>query len=106
MLLHFGSIIRITINCQYKNSAFLAFHDQSPEFKERYFVAFVPFKNGKPSGDCESFADNFAGEDLKNSTGTIEHRPTGLAQGPDGALYVTDDMKGDIFRIAYNNEKK
>ena len=91
---------------KYMNGAFIAFHGQSPELKEGYFVAFVPFKDGKPSGDWEIFADNFAGEDLKNPTGPIEYRPTGLAQGPDGALYVSDDMKGAIFRIAYTNEKK
>jgi glucose/arabinose dehydrogenase len=41
--------------------------------------------------------------DLKNPAGPIEHRPTGLAQGPDGALYVSDDLKGTIFRISYKN---
>jgi glucose/arabinose dehydrogenase len=91
---------------KYKNGAFLAFHGQSPALKQGYFVAFVPFKDGKPSGDWEIFADNFAGEDLKNPTGPIRYRPTGLAQGPDGSLYVSDDMEGAIFRIAYANEKK
>lgn len=91
---------------KYKNGAFIAFHGQSPSLKEGYLVAFVPFKDGKPLGEWEIFADNFAGEDLKDSTGIIQHRPTGLAQGPDGALYVSDDLKGDIFRIAYNKEKK
>ena len=69
-------------------------------------VAFVPFKVGKPLGDGEIFANNFVGEDLKNPTAPIAHRPIDLAQGPDGALYVSDDMKGAIFRIAYANEKK
>ncbi|MEJ0034013.1 MAG: hypothetical protein WDO15_28440 [Bacteroidota bacterium] len=27
----------------------------------------------------------------------------GLAQGPDGAIYVTDDTKGAIFKISYGN---
>ena len=106
MLLHFFTFIRITINCEYKNNAFIAFHAQSPELKQGYLVAFVPFKDGKPSGDWEIFADNFAGEDLKNPTGPIKYRPTGLAQGPDGALYVADDLKGAIFRISYSNGKK
>lgn len=91
---------------KYKNGAFIAFHGQSPELKEGYFVAFVPFKDGRPSGDWEIFADNFAGEDLKNPTGPIQYRPTGLAQGPDGSLYVSDDMKGAIFRITYTKGKK
>ncbi len=91
---------------KYKNGALIAFHGQSPSLKEGYLVAFVPFKDGKPSGEWEIFADNFAGEDLKNSTGIIQYRPTGLAQGPDGALYVSDDLKGAIFRITYTEEKK
>ncbi|MEO8415498.1 MAG: PQQ-dependent sugar dehydrogenase [Ginsengibacter sp.] len=90
---------------KYRNGAFIAFHGQSPELKKGYLVAFVPFKDGKPSGDWEIFADNFAGEDLKNPTGPIQYRPTGLAQGPDGSLYVSDDLKGTIFRIAYSNKK-
>ncbi|HEY4217327.1 MAG TPA: hypothetical protein VGM67_09315 [Gemmatimonadaceae bacterium] len=29
------------------------------------------------------------------------HRPVGLAQGPDGALYLSDDRGGRIWRITY-----
>jgi len=86
----------------YKSGAFIAFHNQSPELKKGFFVAFVPFKNGKPSGDWEIFLDNFAGFDLANPEGgTLKHRPCGLAQGPDGALYVADDFGGSIFKITY-----
>jgi glucose/arabinose dehydrogenase len=91
---------------RYKNGAFVAFHGQSTELKKGYFVAFVPFKNGKPSGDWEIFADNFAGVDLKKPAGSIQYRPTGLAQGPDGALYVSDDLKGAIFKIIYSGKGK
>ena len=87
---------------RYKNGAFIVFHGQSPQLKKGYLVAFVPFKNGKPSGDWEIFADNFAGIDLSKPKGPIEYRPMGLAQAPDGSLYVSDDLKGDIFRIAYS----
>ena len=86
---------------KYKNGAFVAFHGQSPELKKGYFVAFVPFKGGKPSGDWEIFADNFAGIDLANPTGPVQHRPCGLAQGPDGALYVSDDLGGSVFKITH-----
>ncbi|HVV56508.1 MAG TPA: PQQ-dependent sugar dehydrogenase [Mucilaginibacter sp.] len=87
---------------RYKNGAFIVFHGQSPELKKGYFVAFVPFKNGKPSGNWEIFADNFAGFDLSKPTGPLHYRPMGLAQGPDGSLYVADDLKGTIFRITYS----
>jgi len=87
---------------KYKDGAFIAFHNQSSELKKGFFVAFVPFKNGKPSGEWEIFLDNFAGFDLANPTdATLQHRPCGLAQGPDGALYVCDDFGGSIFKITY-----
>ncbi|WP_138475835.1 PQQ-dependent sugar dehydrogenase [Dyadobacter bucti] len=88
---------------RYKNGAFIAFHSQSAELHKGYLVAFVPFVNGKP-GKWEIFADNFAGTDLVKPTGPIQHRPCGLAQGPDGSLYVTDDLNGTIFRINYKKK--
>ena len=63
-------------------------------------MAFVPFKNGKPSGDWEIFADNF-GEDEGQPSKNGVHRPCGLAQGPDGSLFITDDIKGRVYRIEY-----
>ncbi len=87
---------------RYKNGAFIALHSLSAQLKKGYLVAFVPFKNGKPSGDWEIFADNFTGEDMAKPTGPMQYRPTGLAQGPDGSLYVADDLKGAIFRIVYS----
>jgi glucose/arabinose dehydrogenase len=90
---------------KYRNGAFVAFHGQSPELKKGYFVAFVPFINGKPTGKWEIFADNFAGTDLVKPTGPIQHRPCGLAQGPDGALYVSDDLGGTIFKITFRGKK-
>ncbi|MFC5410462.1 PQQ-dependent sugar dehydrogenase [Larkinella bovis] len=89
---------------KYRNGAFIAFHGQSAELKKGYLVAFVPFKNGKPSGPWEIFADNFAGIDLAKPTGPVQHRPCGLAQGTDGSLYVSDDLNGTIFRIAYKKK--
>jgi len=89
---------------KYKNGAFIAFHgswNRSPEPQAGYFVVFVPFKDGKPSGKWEVFADGFAGEKVVMSPGKAEHRPCGLAQGPDGSLYVSDDSKGTIYKISY-----
>ncbi|MBE7176101.1 MAG: PQQ-dependent sugar dehydrogenase [Mucilaginibacter polytrichastri] len=86
---------------RYKNGVFVALHGQSPTLRQGYFVAFVPFKDGKPSGEWEIFADGFAGIDLKNPKSALEHRPMGLTQGPDGSLYVGDDVQGTIYKISY-----
>ena len=93
---------------KYRNGAFIAFHgswNRAPEPQKGYFVAFVPFKNGKPSGEWEVFADNFAGRDEIESPGQAKRRPCGLAQGPDGALYVSDDVKGTIYKITYKGNR-
>ncbi len=90
---------------RYKNGAFVAFHgswNRSPEPQKGFLVAFVPFKDGKPSGDWEVFADGFSGSPEKTASGRADHKPCGLAMGPDGSLYVTDDAKGAIYKISYN----
>lgn len=92
---------------KYRNGAFVAFHgswNRSPENQAGYYVVFVPFKDGKPSGKWEVFADGFAGPGAVKSPGDAQHRPCGLAQGPDGSLYVTDDVKGTVYRIVYKTK--
>ncbi|MDR3712142.1 MAG: PQQ-dependent sugar dehydrogenase [Puia sp.] len=89
---------------KYKNGAFIAFHgswNRAPEPQKGFFVVFVPFQNGKPSGDWEVFADNFSGSPALTASGRAQHRPCGLAQAPDGSIYVTDDSKGTIWKISY-----
>ncbi|WP_339734461.1 PQQ-dependent sugar dehydrogenase [uncultured Sunxiuqinia sp.] len=89
----------------YRNGAFIAFHgswNRAPEVQEGYYVVFVPFEGKVPSGNWEIFADGFAGVDPVNSPRDAEYRPCGLAQGPDGSLFVTDDAKGRVWRIMYN----
>jgi glucose/arabinose dehydrogenase len=92
---------------KYKNGAFVAFHgswNRAPEPQQGYYVVFVPFSNGKPSGKWEIFADNFSGSPEKTASGRVDYRPCGLAQGPDGSIYVTDDTKGTIWKISYQNK--
>ncbi len=87
---------------KYKNGAFIAFHgswNRAPEPQAGFFVAFVPMKNGMPSGAWEIFANDFAGENINRA----QYRPCGLAQGPDGALYVSDDKQGMIWKIEYKS---
>jgi glucose/arabinose dehydrogenase len=89
---------------KYKNGAFIAFHgswNRAPEPQEGFYVAFVPFSNGKPSGKWEIFANGFSGGPDKTASGRAIHRPCGLAQGPDGSIYITDDSKGTVWKITY-----
>lgn len=90
---------------KYRNGAFIAFHgswNRAPLPQKGFFVVFLPFKDGKPNGEWEIFADNFAEKEIIGSTREAKYRPCGLAQGPDGSLYVTDDTKGMIWKIDYN----
>ncbi|WP_205512665.1 PQQ-dependent sugar dehydrogenase [Longitalea arenae] len=89
---------------KYKNGAFIAFHgswNRAPEPQAGFFVVFVPFKNGMPDGKWEVFADGFSGFQQGGSTGKAKYRPCGLAQGPDGSLYVSDDNNGTIWKVSY-----
>jgi len=98
---------------KYKNGAFIAFHgswNRSPLKQAGYHVVFVPFKNarpddpvgrGKPAGNYEIFANGFAGKESIAGPGQAKYRPCGLAQGPDGALYISDDRAGRIWKIVY-----
>ncbi len=92
---------------KYRNGAFVAFHgswNRAPLNQKGFFVAFVPFKDGKPSGEWETFATGFAGSENITSPGQAVYRPCGLAQGPDGSLYVSDDAKGTIWKISYTGK--
>ena len=89
---------------RYRHGAFVAFHggfDRAPLPNEGYQVQFVPFDlRGEPSGLAERFADGFA-ESSGPLPATARHRPVGVIEGPDGALYVSDDRGGRIYRIVY-----
>jgi glucose/arabinose dehydrogenase len=89
----------------YRNGAFIAFHgswNRAPEPQAGYLVAFVPFDaQGMPTGHYDVFADGFAGRSVVQSPGQALYRPCGIAQGPDGALYVADSVRGRIWRITY-----
>jgi glucose/arabinose dehydrogenase/mono/diheme cytochrome c family protein len=86
----------------YHDGVFIAFHgswDRAPYAQGGYNVVYQPLAGERASGQCEVFADGFAG--AVKSPAQAAHRPSGLAVGPDGALYVSDDVRGRIYRIVY-----
>ena len=86
----------------YHDGAFIAFHgswNRAPLPQGGYNVVFQPLKDGKAAGDYVVFADGFAGAHME--PGRAEFRPTGLAQGNDGSIYISDDTKGRIWHVSY-----
>jgi glucose/arabinose dehydrogenase len=86
----------------YHEGAFVAFHgswNRAPMPQGGYSVAFVPFQGEASQGEWSIFADDFAGED-KSPRGA-DARPVGLAQGPDGSLYISDSQVGKIWRVIF-----
>ena len=93
----------------YKNGAFIAFHGSSnraPYPQSGFFIGFIPFINGVPSTSWEVFADGFAEKETIVSSSEAAHRPMGIAQGPDGSLYVSDLVTGKIWRIMFRGDKE
>jgi glucose/arabinose dehydrogenase/mono/diheme cytochrome c family protein len=93
---------------RYKQGAFVAFHgstNRAPYPQSGYFIGFVPFENGQPTGEWEVFADGFAEVDPIVNVSDAVYRPMGIAMGPDGSLYVSETERGKIWRIMYKGDK-
>jgi glucose/arabinose dehydrogenase len=87
---------------RFRHGAFIAWHgswNRAPEPQRGYKVTFQPLPDGEPAGDWEIIADGFAGVAEIRTPDEARFRPTGLAVGPDGSLYVSDSVRGRIWRI-------
>ena len=73
----------------------VAFHGSwNSSVKVGYAVWWMPWR-GEPAGEAEPFATGFLPAGEENARG----RPAGLAVGRDGALYISDDKAGYIYRV-------
>jgi len=80
----------------WENHLVIAFHGSwNSSTKVGYALWWLPW-DGEPAGDAEPLATGFLPPDAADAQG----RPAGLAVGSDGALYVSDDKAGFIYRIA------
>ena len=87
---------------RYRDGVFIAFHgswDRAPYPQGGYNVVFQSLASNGSSNHCEIFADGFAGA-MKSPEAAL-HRPSGVAVGQEGSLYVSDDVKGRIYKISY-----
>jgi glucose/arabinose dehydrogenase len=81
----------------YKGDAFLALHGSWNRAKRTgYKVVRLTFKDGKPTGEYQDFLTGFVANDA-----SVWGRPVDVAVGRDGALLVTDDGGGVVWRVAY-----
>ena len=88
----------------FKDGAFVAFHgswNRAPLPQGGYNVVFVPMVDDALSSDWQVFAEGFSGHDELASPADAVHRPTGVAVGPDGSIYVSDSVEGRVWRIRY-----
>jgi glucose/arabinose dehydrogenase len=93
---------------KYTGGAFIAFHgswNRSPMEQMGYNITFQPFSGGKPSGNFEVFAGGFKGSAPVKNSGDAKYRPDGVAEGPDGSLYIGDSQRGKIWRVMYTGKK-
>lgn len=90
LIVHSGTMF----GAGYEGGVFLAFHgswNRAPLPQAGFRVVFIPFASGRPSGEYQTFATATSGP-----TGL---RAAGVAEGPDGSLYISDDRRGAIWRV-------
>jgi glucose/arabinose dehydrogenase len=92
MALAFGG--KGVLGDSYADGVFIAFHgswNRAPLPQAGYRVVWQPLTDGKPSAPFSTLATGAAGDTWL--------RPSGLAVGPDGSLYIAADANGMIWRV-------
>ena len=83
----------------YQGGAFLALHGSWNRSKRvGYAVAFIPFKDGKPSGPVRDFLTGWL---ISPESRDVWGRPVAIMQLADGSILVSDDGGKKIWRISY-----
>jgi glucose/arabinose dehydrogenase len=85
----------------YLNDAFVAFHGSwNRNVPTGYKLVHISASSGDATG-----IDDFLWGFLDANSRTESGRPAGVITGPDGALYVSDDATGNIYRVAYTGPR-
>lgn len=86
---------------QYKNTFFVTSHGSWNRHGKQHGRTIL---NVRVDGERVTGYDIVVGERGKGGKlveGEWKHRPVGITQGPDGALYVASDESGDVLRVGY-----
>ncbi len=93
---------------KYRGGAFMTSHgswNRAPFPMAGYNILFQPVVKVKNTGPHEVFADGFKGmEPLKSPDLTRSRGRTAPTSGPDGTLYITESVKGKIWRVVYRGK--
>ena len=82
---------------EYRGDIFAAFHGSWNRTKRTgYKVVRVVLQRGQPSGEYEDFLTGFVIDDRR-----VWGRPVGVAVASDGALLVSEDGNGTIWRVTF-----
>jgi glucose/arabinose dehydrogenase len=82
---------------EYQGDLFVALHGSwNRAVRTGYKIVRVKIRNGQATGEYEDFVTGFVAP-----SGDVWGRPVGLTVAPDGALLMSDDGSGTIWRIAY-----
>lgn len=81
---------------EYKNQLFVAQHGSWNRIPPQgYRIVVIRFENGRPLAE-QSFAEGWL-----NAVGYATGRPVDVLPMPDGALLVSDDKTGALYRMSY-----
>ena len=81
----------------YHGDAFAAFHGSwNRSVRTGYKVVRIRIADGVPTGEYDDFLTGFVVDDA-----SVWGRPVGVAVAHDGALLVTEDGNGTVWRVAY-----
>ncbi|WP_179344991.1 PQQ-dependent sugar dehydrogenase [Winogradskyella ursingii] len=84
---------------KYKNGIFVGQHGSwNRSVLSGYAVKFIPFQNGKPTGEPQDFLTGFMADD---SNTDVYGRPVCVAVTPTGDLLVNDDSGNVIWKVSY-----
>jgi glucose/arabinose dehydrogenase len=82
---------------RYRGGAFASLHGSWNRGKRTGpKVVFVPLEGGAPTGEYEDFMTGFVVDEQ-----SVWARPVGVAVGRDGALFVSEDGNGTVWRVVY-----
>lgn len=95
----------MTFPQKYRGDAFVALRGSwNADLPRGYFVARVPFQNGKPVGGYEVFLSGFRLDTRTSGRAEVWGRPTGVATTPDGGLLISDDSGGTLWLVRWRGK--